>query len=127
MNVRVRIVFNFFAIQTLIAAVGGDAGSCDWILTVQGFRQRARERFEFLKLMASEQIRVAEATARQRALQQLNALRLFGKVCESHCDFFESAAGDRRLPSDENQHFSTMNTSDVAHPANVRQAGVSRR
>jgi len=41
--------------------------------------------------------------------------------------FFESAAGDRRLPSGANPHFNTMNTSDVAHPANVRQGDVLRR
>ena len=79
------IVFNLPATQTGVAAIGRHAVRFDRILAVQGFGQRARERFQFFKLVAGEKISVPQPSARQRALQQLDALRLRGKLFESHC------------------------------------------
>jgi len=58
------------------------------ILAVQSFRQSAGERFEFFQMMAGEKIGVAKAAPRQRALQKLDALRLFGKIGEGHALLF---------------------------------------
>jgi hypothetical protein len=54
------------------------------MLAVECFCQGAGERFEFFKLMAGEQIGVAEPPARQRTLQKLDALGLRGIIFESH-------------------------------------------
>ena len=123
MNVRVRIVLDFFATQTFIAAVGGDAVGLGWILTVQRFRQGAGERFQFFKLMAGEEVGVAEPPPRERALQKLDALRLSGKFCEGHAVFQRVVAG----AGGGNQiQTGILNATDFAVLSVDRQAGFAR-
>jgi hypothetical protein len=50
--------------------------------------------------MAGEKVGVAEPPARQRTLEQLHALRLFGKVFEGHAaGFIGSIIDFRQVPS----------------------------
>jgi hypothetical protein len=84
MNVGVRAIFNFAADQTFVTTIGRRAFDFDRVLAIQRFCESARERFQFFQRVAHEQISVAEPPARQRALQQLNALRLLCKIIKSH-------------------------------------------
>ena len=77
MDVGVDVVFNFPAAQTFVATINRRAVNFDWVLAIQSFCQRAGEQFQFVQLIAGEQISVAEPSTRKRALQQLDALRLF--------------------------------------------------
>jgi hypothetical protein len=83
MEVRVGIIINFSATGAFIATIHRHAIFFDGIVAVQGLGQRAGKNFEFLKLFAGKQIRVAEAAARERALQKLHAL-LVGEKLERH-------------------------------------------
>ena len=85
MDVGVGFVVNFPAAQTFVAAIGRHAAGLDRVLAVQGFGQRAGEQFQFFKLIAGEQIGVAQPPAGERALQQLDALRWFGKFLKAMC------------------------------------------
>jgi hypothetical protein len=82
MDVGVRSIFNFQATGTFIATISRRAGSFDRILAIERFGQSAREQFQFVQLIAGEQIGMAEAIARERALEQLNALRWPGEIFE---------------------------------------------
>ena len=88
MNIGVEVVGNFPAVQTVLAAIGCDAICSNRILAIQSFRQRAGERFEFFQMMAGEKIGVAETSTSERPLQELDALRLFGKIGEGHALLF---------------------------------------
>jgi hypothetical protein len=83
-SVGVGFAVNFPAGQTHIAAIGRHAFNFNRVLAVQSFRQCAGEQFQIVKLVAPEQISVTKPAARQRALQQFDALRLPWKVFEGH-------------------------------------------
>jgi hypothetical protein len=84
MDISVIAVRNLAAVQTFIAAVGGEAGSFDRLQAVQSFRQIRREQFQFIQRIAREQVGMAKAAASEGALQQLHALRLTGEIFEGH-------------------------------------------
>jgi len=84
MDVGVGFAVNFPAAQAFVAAIRRHAVRFDRVLAVQGFGQRAGEQFQIVKLVAPEQISVTKPAARQRALQQFDALRLPWKVFEGH-------------------------------------------
>ena len=84
MDVGVGFVVNFPAAQTFVAAIRRHAVRFDRVLAVQNFGQRAGEQFQIVKLVACEQVSVPEPSARQRALQQLDALRLRWEIFEGH-------------------------------------------
>ena len=80
--------------------------------------------FQFFKLMAGEEVGVAEPSARERALQKLDALGLPGKLCEGHAVFQRVVAG----AGGGNQiQAGNLNTSDFAVLLDDRQAGFARR
>ena len=54
----------------------------------QCFRQCSRQQFQFIELITGEQISVAETSAGERTLEQLDALGLLGEMFEGHA-FFE--------------------------------------
>jgi hypothetical protein len=84
MNVRMIAAFNFPAAQAFVTAINSGAIGFNRILAVQSFCQSAGERFQMLQRIAGKQIGVAEPSTGKRALQQLNALRLFFKSFEAH-------------------------------------------
>jgi hypothetical protein len=67
------------------------------MLAVERFCQRAGERFEFLKLMAGEQVGVTQPPARQRALQKLDALGLRGKISKRHAAVWRKKCRGSRM------------------------------
>jgi hypothetical protein len=76
--------FYFPAAQAFVTAIGRCALGFNRILAVQSFCQSAGERFQMLQRIAGKQIGMAEPSTGKRALQQLNALRLFFKSFETH-------------------------------------------
>jgi hypothetical protein len=84
MHIGMSVVVDFPAAQTRIAAIGGHAAGFDRLLAVQRFGQRAGESFQFFELIAGEQVGVAQPSAGERALKQLDAPRLFRKKFEGH-------------------------------------------
>ena len=84
MDVGVGLAVDFPAAQTFVAAIRRLAVRFDRVLAIQGFRQGAREQFQFVKLVTGEQVSVAQTSARQRALEQLNALGLIREFLKGH-------------------------------------------
>ena len=77
-------VLDLPAVETFIAAIGGDAVGAAWIKAVERLGQRASHQFQFLQRIAREKIGMTQPSARQRTLEQLDALRLLGKIFEGH-------------------------------------------
>src|SRR6266850_1467501 len=81
-------MLNFLAAQALIAAIDGRAALSYWLLAIQRFGQRAGQRLQFIQLMAGEKVPMRQTPALQRALKQLDPLRLLRKIFECHREFY---------------------------------------
>ena len=63
MHIGVRLPVNLPARRTFIALIHRHAVNIHRLLTVQGFRQRARERLQLIELLAEEQIAMPQPAA----------------------------------------------------------------
>jgi len=81
-------MLNLLAAQALVTAVNGRSAFFNRLPAIQRFRQRPCQRLQFVELVAGEKISVRQTPALQRALKQLNALRLLRKIFECHRGFY---------------------------------------
>ena len=102
MDVGMRVVFGFPAGRTGVTAIGGRPAGGNGFPAIQGFGQGTGKGFQFLELIAGEQVSMAEPSTRERALEQFDALRLFSEMPEGHVCFPVEACPDagfhNRLP-----------------------------
>jgi len=92
MDVRMVGVLDPLATQATIATIHHGGALPDRLLAVQRFGQRAGERFEFIELVADEEIGMGQTPALEGALEQLHALRLGWKIFERHSAFMVAEA-----------------------------------
>src|SRR5205814_4091738 len=84
MRIAVVAMIDLAADQAFATAINGHLVLSYVPFTVEDLCQRAGDNFQFVQVMAAEQVPMSQPPMLQRTLQQLHALRVPRKIFECH-------------------------------------------